>query len=70
LRWQAFKILLWEKCRLQKEKIFLDTKFISGEENFKGLSPPTTPFGERNFIGIVGSRIPKATVLSISKTRL
>ena len=37
------------------------------ERNFKGLSPPATPFGKRRFIRIVESTIPKATVLSIAK---
>ena len=47
------------------------SKFLKGNvissSNFKGLSPFTTPFGERNIIRIVESTIPKVIILSIPK---
>jgi hypothetical protein len=37
---------------------------------FKGLYPPTTPFGEKSFIRIVESTVHQIHLLSIPKMRL
>jgi hypothetical protein len=41
---------------------------LSYTRNFKGLSPFTTPFGKRRFIGIVDSKISKGRILSRKKS--
>jgi len=46
------------------------TTEIKHGENFKGLSPSTTPYGKRKFIRIVESNIPETITLSIPKMRL
>jgi hypothetical protein len=48
--------------------MFYRKQNISYTRNFKGLSPFTTSFGKRRFIGIVESKIPNRRILSRKKS--
>jgi hypothetical protein len=49
------------------QSFFFDGNLKFRQENFKGLSPSTTPFGKRRFIRLVAFTIHQTNLLSMEK---
>jgi len=59
-----------ENLKLLMELTFMKKILNCIVELLKVVPPSTTPFRERNFIGIIEFTIPKVSILSIPKMRL
>jgi len=65
--WQAFKILLWEKCRFQKEKILGITSSCLEKKILKVFLHLPPPSERESLVKVVGFIIQRLDVLSIQK---